>query len=113
MVTGFFKTLIHQHRRLFGGLDHVLELRFAPALLLLALCRAGRYLSAMKVAEIRDLVERQPFRPFGVRLNNGAHYTFKDSRDVGAPKDYRLLIYFGKSEAVRIDTDSIVGIFER
>ncbi|HEY5480614.1 MAG TPA: hypothetical protein VIL39_03975 [Verrucomicrobiae bacterium] len=113
MVTGFFKTLIYQHRRSFGGLDHVLELRFAPALLLLALCRAGRYLSAMKVAEIRDLVERQPFRPFGVRLNNGAHYTFKDSRDVGAPKDYRLLIYFGKSEAVRIDTDSIVEIFER
>jgi hypothetical protein len=67
----------------------------------------------MKVAEIRDLVERLPFRPFGVRLNNGAHYTFKDSRDVGAPKDYRLLIYFGKSEAVRIDTDSIVEIFER
>ena len=46
-------------------------------------------------------------------LNNGAQYAFKDSRDVGAPKDYRLLIYFGKSEAVRIDTDSIVEIFER
>lgn len=74
---------------------------------------ATRYLAAMKVAEIKDLVERRPFRPFAVRLNNGAQYSFKDSRDVGAPKDFRLLIYFGKSEAVRIDTDSIVEIFER
>ena len=67
----------------------------------------------MKVAEIKGLVERQPFHPFSVRLSNGAQYNFKESRDVGAPKDYRLLIYFGKSEAVRIDTDSIVEIFER
>jgi hypothetical protein len=67
----------------------------------------------MKVAEIKGLVERNPFRPFSVRLSNGAQYTFKDSKDVGAPRDYRLLIYFGKSEAVRIDTDSIVEIFER
>ena len=67
----------------------------------------------MKVVEIKDLVERRPFRPFSVRLNNGAHYNFRDSRDVGAPKDYRLLIYFGKTEAVRIDTDSIVEIIER
>ena len=34
----------------------------------------------MKVAEIKDLVERRPFRPFSVRLNNGARYTFEDSR---------------------------------
>ncbi|MBI5775328.1 MAG: hypothetical protein HZA89_16530 [Verrucomicrobia bacterium] len=67
----------------------------------------------MKTAEIKDLVERRPFRPFAVRLTNGAQYSFKDARDVGAPKDYRLLIYFGRSEAVRIDTDSIVEIFER
>jgi len=83
------------------------------AWLMLAIFRVGRYLSVMKVAEIKGLMERQPFRPFGVRLNNGAEYAFKDSRDVGAPKDYRLLIDFGKSEAVRIDTDSIVEIFER
>lgn len=74
---------------------------------------ARRYVFSMKVSEIKDLVERRPFRPFAVRLNNGAQYTFKDSRDIGAPKDFRLLIYFGKSEAVRIDTDSIVEIFER
>lgn len=67
----------------------------------------------MKVAEIKDLVERRPFRPFAVRLTNGAQYSFKDARDVGAPKDFRLIIYFGKSEAVRIDTGSIVEIFER
>ena len=67
----------------------------------------------MKAAEIKDLVERRPFRPFTVRLSNGARYSFKDARDVGAPKDFRLIIYFGKSEAVRIDSASIVEIFER
>ncbi len=67
----------------------------------------------MKVAEIKSLVERQPFRPFAIRLNNGAQYMFKDRRDVGATKDYNLLFHFGRSEAVRIDADSIVEIFER
>jgi hypothetical protein len=59
---------------------------FAQALLRLALYRAGRYLSAMKVAAIKAFLERQPFRPFGVRLNNGAQYTFKDSLPVAATK---------------------------
>ena len=67
----------------------------------------------MKVKEIKSLVEREPFRPFGIRLNNGAQYTFKEARDVGAPKDYHIIIYFGEKEAVLIDTDSIVGIFGR
>ncbi len=67
----------------------------------------------MKVEEIKGLVERRPFRPFAVRLNNGAEYAFADPKNVGAPEDYRLIIYFGKSEAVRIDTDSIVEIFAR
>ena len=67
----------------------------------------------MKTVEIKSLMERQPFRPFSVRLNNGAQYTFKDSRDVGATKDYHLLFWFGRSEAVRIDADRIVEIFER
>ena len=67
----------------------------------------------MKTVEIKSLVERQPFRPFSVRLTNGAQYNVKDSRDVGATKDYHMLFWFGRSEAVRIDSDSIVEIFER
>ncbi|HEU0039852.1 MAG TPA: hypothetical protein VFR76_11315 [Verrucomicrobiae bacterium] len=67
----------------------------------------------MKVREIKELVERRPFRPFAVRLNNGARYTFREPRDVGAPRDYRLIIYFGANEAVRIDSDSIAEIIER
>lgn len=69
--------------------------------------------ASMKTVEIKSLVERQPFRPFSVRLTNGAQYNFKDSRDVGATKDYHMLFWFGRSEAVRIDSDSIVEIFER
>ena len=67
----------------------------------------------MKPEEIKGLAERQPFRPFAVRLNNGAQYTFKAAKNIGAPEDYHLVIYFGENEAVRIDTDSIVEIFER
>ena len=67
----------------------------------------------MKVKDIKSLVERQPFRPFAIRLTNGAKYTFANPRDVGAQKDYRLLIYFGESEVTRIDTDSIVELIEK
>jgi hypothetical protein len=61
--------------------------------------------------EIKGLVEGQPFRPFGIRLNNGARYSFRESRDVGAPKDYHLIVCFGEREAVLIDLDSIVEVF--
>lgn len=70
-------------------------------------------LAAMKVADIKGLAERQPFRPFSVRLVNGARYTFKKAREFGAPKDYHIIFFFGESEAVRIDTDSIVEVIER
>ncbi len=65
----------------------------------------------MKVEDIKGLVERQPFRSFGIRLNNGAQYTFKEPRDVGATRDYHLIIYFGEKEAVLIETDSIIEVF--
>jgi hypothetical protein len=67
----------------------------------------------MKAKGIKGLVERQPFRPFGIRLNNGAQYTFKEARDVGAPKDYHIIFYFGENMAELIDTNGIVEIFGR
>ena len=67
----------------------------------------------MKVAKIRNLVEREPFRPFTVRLSNGAQYTFNQPKEFGAPRDFHIVIHFGESEAVRIDTENIVEIIER
>ena len=67
----------------------------------------------MKVEDIKSLAERTPFRPFAVRLNNGVQYLFPKPGSIGAPEDYHMIFYFGKSEAVRIDTDSIVEIIER
>ena len=67
----------------------------------------------MKVDDIKSLAERTPFRPFAVRLNNGTQYTFTKPGSIGAPEDYHMIFYFCKSEAVRIDTDSIVEIIER
>ncbi len=67
----------------------------------------------MKAREIKELVERRPFRPFAIRLNNGARYTFREPGDVGAPRNYRLIIHFGPTDSVRIDTDSITEIIEQ
>ena len=67
----------------------------------------------MKVEEIKSLVERQPFRPFAVRLNNGVQYTINEPRNVGAPKDYHVIIFFGESEWVLIDSESIAEIIAR
>ena len=41
----------------------------------------------MQVADLKEVVEREPFRPFTVRLNNGAQYTFKTPRNIGASID--------------------------
>jgi len=67
----------------------------------------------MKVADIKRFVERQPFRPFTVRVNDGEQYTFSDPRDFGAPRDYHAIVFFGESEFVLIDADSITEIIER
>ena len=67
----------------------------------------------MKAADIKEVAERQPFRPFTVRVNNGAQYTFTEPRSLGAPKDYHVVIYFGDTECVMIDTDSIAEIITR
>ncbi len=64
----------------------------------------------MNVMAIKDVVERKPFQPFTVRLNNGAQYTFKEPRDFGAPKNYREIVFFGDSELVLIDPESITEI---
>ena len=67
----------------------------------------------MNFNEIKNLVERQPFRPFGVRLSNGAQYSFNDPREFGAPRDFHIIFFFGQTDAVRIDTENIVEIFEK
>ena len=64
----------------------------------------------MKAAEVRDLVERRPFRPFTVRLNNGAVYQFAEPRNFAAPKDYRVIFFFGDSNWTMLDLDSIAEI---
>lgn len=66
----------------------------------------------MQAAEIKDLTQRSPFRPFSVRLTNGAEYPFLNRDDLGVSKDGRMLFYFGESQTVRIDTDRIVEVVE-
>lgn len=67
----------------------------------------------MKVEDIKGFVERQPFRPFVLRLSNGAQYTFGELRNLGAPKDYQVIVYFGDSDWALIDTENVVEIIAR
>jgi len=67
----------------------------------------------MKAIDLRRLARRHPFRPFGVRLSNGARYSFNEPRQFGAPEDFHMIFCLGKHEAVRIDTENIVEIFEK
>ena len=66
----------------------------------------------MKVADIKEVVEREPFRPFAIRLNNGAQYTFHTPREVGATQKCNMIFFFGKATAARIDTDSIIEVIQ-
>jgi hypothetical protein len=67
----------------------------------------------VKVEDIKGVVERQPFRPFVLRLSNGAQYTFNEPRNLGAPKDYHVIIYFGDSDWALIDTENVVEVLSR
>lgn len=68
---------------------------------------------AVRTTELKQLAKRPPFRPFGVRLSNGAQYIFNEPRQFGAPADFNMIFFFGKSNAFRIDTENIVVIFEK
>ena len=67
----------------------------------------------MNATAIKEVAERQPFRPFALRLNNGSQYTFTEPRNFGAPKDCREIFYFGESEWVLIDLESVTEIIRR
>jgi hypothetical protein len=67
----------------------------------------------MKTVELKKIVEREPFRPFSVRLSNGARYSFNERRDLGAPRKLsHTLVYFGETDFALIDIENIVEIFE-
>jgi hypothetical protein len=66
----------------------------------------------MKTAELKRIAQRRPFRPFAVRLSNGARYIFNDDRNFGAPKDFHAIVFFGQKDILVIDTENIVEVFE-
>jgi hypothetical protein len=67
----------------------------------------------MKTAELKRVAQRRPFRPFGVRLSNGARYFFSESRQFGAPKDFHVIFFFGQKDWALINTENIVEILPR
>jgi hypothetical protein len=65
----------------------------------------------MKLTELTPILQRQPFRPFSIRLSNGESYTFIEPRDLGAPRKITdTLFYFGGDHWVLIDIENIVEI---
>jgi len=66
----------------------------------------------MESNELKQRAERQPFRPFGIRLSNGVQYFFAQPRQFGAPENFHVLVFFGEKDVLLIDTDNIVEIFD-
>lgn len=65
----------------------------------------------MKTEEIKEFVERIPFRPFAIRLSNGARYEIHSPRNIGAPGNYSVVFYFGPNSGwALLDTENIVEI---
>ena len=71
----------------------------------------------MKLTELQPIVERDPFRPFAIRLSNGATYAFLERRNLGVPAEIiDTLFYFGKIPGsprgwALIDVENIVEVF--
>jgi len=66
----------------------------------------------MKIDALRHMTERVPFRPFTVRISNGAQYAFREPREFGAPRDLHVICYFGDTHFVLIDPDQIVEVID-
>ena len=64
----------------------------------------------MNTAAIKDVAEREPFRPFVLRLSNGREYRFTQPREFGAAKNYGTVVFFGDERLVLIDRESIAEI---
>ena len=67
----------------------------------------------MEAAELKKIVKRDPFHPFGVRLSNGAEYLFDQPGQFGAPEDLNVIFFFGKEDWAIIDTEKIVEVFPK
>lgn len=70
----------------------------------------------MHVEEIQELVTKEPFRPFSIRLTNGALYQFRQPRNLGATHDLATIVYFGdtgETRMVMIDTEKIAEIMHQ
>jgi hypothetical protein len=66
----------------------------------------------MEIEAFKIVAGRTPFRPFTIRLANGAKYSFRDQREFGAPRDLHVICYFGETEMVLIDPEKIVEVID-
>ncbi len=106
-----------QNRRIGSHPSAALRQTLIPRSLfsLFAVASGGKQarMEQMNASAVKEVAERQPFRPFTVRLNNGAQYAFSGPRNFGAPKNYREIVFFGDSELVLIDLESITEIIRQ
>ena len=67
----------------------------------------------MEVEQIKEIANRHPFRPFTIRLSNGASYAVREARDFGAPRDPTTIFYFGGASWLLIDPTHVVEIIDK
>jgi hypothetical protein len=69
----------------------------------------------MNVKELADVIVREPFHPYTLRLNNGTVYEVREVRNLGAPGDLRAVYWFeleSPFRVVRIEASAITEVIE-
>jgi hypothetical protein len=61
---------------------------------------------------LASIKNRTPFRPFTIRVNNGAVYTFDKPEQFGATGDLQVVIHFTQNRFSIIDAESIAEVIE-
>lgn len=67
----------------------------------------------MHVEQLKKFAQQSPFRPFTIRLTNGALYVFREPRNFGAPLDLHTIFYFGANDWVLIDPVHVAEVIDR
>ena len=65
----------------------------------------------MDKEKIKEWGEREPFRPFGIRLTNNGSYEFRSRWQFGAPGNYDVIFVFLMKGYVLIDPKEISEIY--
>ena len=61
---------------------------------------------------VLELGHSRPFRPFAIRLNNGAEHQFREDREFGSTHNGALIVHFYEGSLTSIPAEAIAEVIE-